>query len=181
MRLFVAVQPPEDVVGQVSELVTALREGDATSGDEDLPGMRWTSRDQWHVTLRFLGEVDDPAEVIDALDGVRLDPPGHVGAMIGPKVELLGQSVVCVPVAGLDEIAHKVAEATEDIGEPPSPRPFNGHLTLARLPRRQRVKTASWVGYPFFASWAVGEVQVVRSHLQDDGSRYEVLATMPLS
>lgn len=177
MRLFVAVQPPEDVLDQVSELVTALREG----GDADsVSGMRWTGRAQWHITLRFLGEVDDPDEVTDALGGAGLASPGPVEAMIGPKVDLLGQSVVCVPVAGLDGLASKVVAATEDVGEPPDPRPFHGHLTLARLPRRGRVDTSPWVGYPFFAAWPVNEVHVVQSHRQHDGSRYEVLATMPM-
>ena len=56
MRLFVAAWPPADVV-------EALRGLDRPV----VTGMRWTTADQWHVTLRFLGDVDDPAPVVAAL------------------------------------------------------------------------------------------------------------------
>ena len=49
-------------------------------------------------------------------------------------------TVVCVPVAGLDELAAAVPRPTAAIGEPPDPRRFAGHLTLARLRRPGRVR-----------------------------------------
>ena len=36
----------------------------------DDPAVRWSTPDQWHVTLRFLGSVDDVASVRDALRSV---------------------------------------------------------------------------------------------------------------
>ncbi|MER3453020.1 MAG: RNA 2',3'-cyclic phosphodiesterase, partial [Acidimicrobiia bacterium] len=50
MRLFVAVWPPEEVLDVVAKLP---RPG--------VVGLRWTSREQWHVTLRFFGSVPEPA------------------------------------------------------------------------------------------------------------------------
>ena len=47
MRLFVAVWPPPEVLDLVAEIDRPA-----------LAGVRWTTRDQWHVTLRFLGRMD---------------------------------------------------------------------------------------------------------------------------
>ena len=59
MRLFVGVRPPDEVLDLIADLPRRAQ-----------AGLRWTTRDQWHVTLRFLGEVEDPTVVVDALDGV---------------------------------------------------------------------------------------------------------------
>ena len=59
VRLFVAVWPPESVV----EMLLGL---DRPEG----PDLRWTTEPQWHVTLRFLGDVDDPGPVTEALHAV---------------------------------------------------------------------------------------------------------------
>src|SRR5579875_2788807 len=53
MRLFVAIAPPAEVLDELDAVVLPLR---AARGD-----LRWTGRDAWHVTLAFLGEVDEPA------------------------------------------------------------------------------------------------------------------------
>ena len=61
MRLFVAVWPPVDVVERLSELPRPA-----------VDGVRWTTPDQWHVTIRFLGEVADHTSVSG-----RLRSEGH--------------------------------------------------------------------------------------------------------
>ena len=52
MRLFVAVAVPAHVADELDEAVAPLR--------ESWPGLRWTRRDAWHLTLAFLGEVSEP-------------------------------------------------------------------------------------------------------------------------
>ncbi len=117
-RLFVAVWPPDEVLDGVAALHRPV-EG----------GGRWTRRDQWHVTLRFLGPADED-EVSAALAGLRHEP---VEAVVGPEVGLLGEGVVQLPVAGLDTLAEAVVALTAGVGRPPEDRPFFGHLTLARM------------------------------------------------
>ncbi len=51
MRLFVAIAPPAAVLDELDALLEPLRE---RRGD-----LRWTSREAWHVTLAFLGQVDE--------------------------------------------------------------------------------------------------------------------------
>ena len=96
VRLFVAVWPPESVV----EMLLGL---DRPEG----PELRWTTEPQWHVTLRFLGEVETPARwprrsvpcptccaargrgrgpgVTRAHFGVVPRPPGAAGPGGGPR------------------------------------------------------------------------------------------------
>jgi 2'-5' RNA ligase len=162
-RLFVAVRPPDDVLDVVAALPRPAESG-----------VRYTTRAQWHVTLRFLGEADiDEAAV--ALDG--LDAPG-AEAVLGPQVSRLGREVVVVPVQGLDDLAAAVLGATADVGRPPDPRGFAGHLTIARLRRRGACRIA---GAPVAARFPVHEVALMRSELRAEGSRYETIASWHLT
>jgi 2'-5' RNA ligase len=120
--------------------------------------------------LRFLGEVDDPESVIDALDAASLGGPREVG--LGPGSEALGRNVVCVPVSGVDELAHDVVAATRDLGRPPADGPFRGHLTLARVRHGSARQLA---GAPIDAGWRCDAVAVVRSRLHPHGARYDVV------
>ena len=159
MRLFVAVVPPDDVL----DALAMLRR-------PPLPGIRWTTRAQWHITLRFLGEVPDPAPVVEALDAAPLGPPRDVE--LGPAVVLLGHRVLCVPVAGLDDVAAAVVRATASLGRPPEKRRFRGHLTLARVARGD----PSWVtGEEIASSFRADAVSLVQSRLHPTGAHYEEL------
>jgi RNA 2',3'-cyclic 3'-phosphodiesterase len=139
----------------------------------DEPGVRWVPRAQWHVTLRFLGTTDVAAAVA-ALGSLRAAP---AQVRLGPRVSRLGRAVVCLPAAGLAELAAAVAEVTADVGEPPDPRPFAGHLTVARLRGRGSCGLA---GAAFEASFAVEAVDLVRSSTGPEGPRYETELRVPL-
>lgn len=130
-------------------------------------GVRWTTRSQWHVTLRFLGEVDDPAPVAAALLAT---PLTACEAMVGPRVALLGRSTVVLPVAGLDRLAVGVAQATAAFGEPVGTRAFQGHLTLARV---RRGSARGLLGEALEGRFPVEDVRLVRSVLGPGGARYE--------
>lgn len=168
-RLFVAVRPPPEVLDVV-----------ATLPRPDEAGARWVPPAQWHITLRFFGDAD-PDEAADVLRRV----PGALGAaadgieaVLGPAVSRLGRSVVCIPVAGLDGLAAAVRDATATIGEPVDPRPFAGHLTLARLRGRGSCGLA---GTRVSARFAVREVELVASTLGSAGAVHEVRAVVPLT
>jgi RNA 2',3'-cyclic 3'-phosphodiesterase len=162
-RLFVAVWPPDDVLDAVEALHRPVDGGG-----------RWTRRDQWHVTLRFLGAADAD-EVARALASVAVPAPT---AVVGPEVAVLGEGIVHLPVAGLGDPARAVVAATAGLGRPPDRRPFRGHLTLARIagPVPEGV-----LGQPFSAVFTVGSFALVRSQLGGTAARYETLATFPLA
>jgi RNA 2',3'-cyclic 3'-phosphodiesterase len=162
-RLFVAVWPPAEVLDGVEALFRPVEAGG-----------RWTRRDQWHVTLRFLGSADID-EVTSALAGVRHPP---VEAVVGPATELLGEGVLHLPVAGLGSLADGVVAATRDLGRPPESRPFLGHLTLARMAGEP---PEGVVGQAFSASFPVDAVHLVSSSLGGNAARYVTVATVPLT
>jgi RNA 2',3'-cyclic 3'-phosphodiesterase len=162
VRLFVAVTPPPEVLDRVAELARPEREG-----------VRWTTPDQWHVTLRFLGDVSDPEPVEAALRAVRW-PAARM--RIGPGVASLGRHAVVLPVAGLEELARLAAESTVAFAEPEQ-RPFRGHLTLARV---RRGSPAPLTGERFEAEAEVEAVALFRSRLHPEGARYEELASVRL-
>jgi 2'-5' RNA ligase len=90
--------------------------------------------------------------------------------------------VLHVPLSGLETVAEAVVRATEKIGKPPEPRPFKGHLTLARAQDRRRgVDLRPLVGTPVSAEWQVTEVCLVESRLNPKGAQYEVVETVLLA
>jgi len=161
-RLFVAVIPPANVLDLL-----------ATIPREPRPDVRYTTREQWHVTLRFLGDADI-GEASAALQRVDVS---SADAVLGPTVERLGRSVAMVPCAGLDDIAAAVRDATDEIEHPIEARPFVGHLTIARMKNARRCPAT---GFAITTQFSVTEVHLVRSHLSRDGARYEVVASRSL-
>ena len=166
-RLFVAVWPPPRVVEQVAALARPT-----------VIGLRWTGQEHWHVTLRFLGPVDDQAEVSAALARLQASP---VEASAGPAVSRFGHRVLHVPVEGLGEVAKAVVAATAHLGKPPEDRPFSGHLTLARVGKEARVNLRALAGEPISARWPVAELTLVESRLSPAGARYQVVERFPLT
>lgn len=171
-RLFVGVWLPDDVRERLAEVVDGFR------GSHE--GVRWERPEQWHITLRFLGDVTDEKAVITALEQAPLLP---AEAKLGPGIGMLGRQVVCVLVAGLDELAAAVQQATADLGQPVDTRPFKGHVTLARIPGRRRPQrrrsgvgfVRQWLGTPVTGEWPVDAVHLVQSHPGPSGSTYDHL------
>ena len=141
--------------------------------------LRWTTSEQWHVTLRFLGEVteDEVPVVVEALTSV-VQARSPVQAVVGPVTARLGPGVLVAPVSGLDDLAGAVAEATGRLGQP-EPRPFSGHVTLARG-RGRRPVPPSLAGQALSAGWDVGELALVRSRIDGNGARYDTLNALRL-
>ena len=174
--LFVAVWPPEDVIDFV---------GSVPRPQVDV--VRWTTRAEWHVTLRFLGEVAEVDEAGQALRGVA----GSCGAdaVLGPSTAWFpGRRVLQVPVTGLEGLEQRVGRAISGIGHlTPNARKsegeFRGHLTLARVRGRERIGSAAagrLSGIPLEAVWRVERVSLVASVPRADGSRYNDVAIIDL-
>jgi 2'-5' RNA ligase len=174
VRLFVAVPLPPDVTTLVGDLPRP-----------ELASLRWTTEDQWHVTLRFLGEVAAPAAVADALKEVpatlRAEGVEEVEAVLGAATAWFrGRRILHVPVTGLDAVARAVADATASWGTASDDPPFSGHLTLARV-RQRETGPANLAGTPIGAEWTVDEIALMSSTLGPGGSRYGVVARVPLA
>lgn len=161
-RLFVAVLPPAEVLDRIAALGRPVE-----------PGVRYTPREQWHVTMRFLGKAA-VADATRAFERLVADP---AEAVLGPQLARLGRNTVVIPVAGLDDLAAAVSRAMVGVGELLEGRRFTGHLTVARLKNRPACGIA---GDPFEDRFPVSEIHLIRSELHTEGARHEIIATRPL-
>ena len=174
MRIFVAVWPDDLTVGRLSALDLG-----------SVPGLRAVHPGQWHVTLRFLGEVEDDLlpDLVDALGSAATRVRAPVRCNIGPATAWFGGTrVLQIPATGLDGVAEAVRQATirtiPDAGE----APFVGHLTVARARGRRLDQSAraAVAGVAFTAEFAVPRFLLVASALSPTGPRYTTLAHLSL-
>lgn len=178
-RAFVAVVPSNEVLDAVDAATTPLR--------GSVPDARWTMRDQWHVTLQFLGNHVD----LDAV-GAALKPLSEMGgdARLGGGGAFPAQGRGRVLWLGLAEgaeligrLATAVGSLLAPVGYEPDSRPFHAHLTLARLkaPGDLREVVAALDGMAIGPTWAVNEVVLFQSHTRRTGAEYEQVARIPLA
>ena len=159
-RLFVCLWPPEEVVSLLEELHR-----------KDQVGARFVRPENWHVTLRFIGNAD-PNDVAAALDTAQWEP---ATVDLGPAVDVGNGRVLFVPADGADALAAEVGRVTRHLGDEPIRPRFLGHVTLARLKKRANMPRA--LGALINASWIPREIALVESTLRPDGARYDTLAT----
>jgi RNA 2',3'-cyclic 3'-phosphodiesterase len=178
MRLFVAIAPPPAVLDELDALVEPLR---ARRLD-----LRWTNREAWHVTLAFLGQVDEAA-------AARLVPGRHhqvrlAFAGAGAFPAATRANVLWGGLSGdrraLARLAESVAAGASRAGAPPPDkgRRFQPHLTLARcrMPADVTELVAALEDYQG-QPWTADRVHLVRSRLgATEQPRYTSLANWPL-
>lgn len=175
-RLFTALEIPRDATLSLS----LLRGG--------LPGARWIDAENYHITLRFIGDVTGPTadEVVHALDQVRrsefrLRCQG-IGSFGSRKPHSIWAGVT--PTPDLMALQGEIERICQRLGLPADPRKFKPHVTLARL---RSVRSADVVRYlegrgdfstqPF----AVGRFVLMSSRESVGGGPYVVEEAFPLS
>jgi 2'-5' RNA ligase len=128
MRLFVAVWPPP---GAVDELTRALA-GVRSAG----PALRWTTPEQWHLTLAFLGDVADDRRPELERRLARVAARHHPVALRLSGAGRFGNRVLVVKLSGdipaMKRLAASTGAAARRAGIPVPDRPYRPHLTLAR-------------------------------------------------
>lgn len=160
-----------------------------------LPDVRLADPTDLHLTLAFLGELDDDAlATVIALAGevasqstpfeLALAGLGVFGPPTSPRVVWAG---VGGETRRLLTLQRRVADALEAQGFPREQRPFSPHLTLARLKRPldesayQRLRTLLAGPAPRPTRWRVDDLRVMRSDLAATGARYSALSVAPLA
>jgi 2'-5' RNA ligase len=125
-RLFTGLEVPHEVAFALS-----LKRG-------GLPGARWIDPDNYHITLRFIGDVDYSTanEVTDALDRVANSEAftiklGHLGSFGGDKPRALYAGVE--NNAALQRLQAAQERVLQRLGLEPEGRKFVPHVSLARL------------------------------------------------
>lgn len=166
VRLSVAVRPPPEVVHVLSAL-----DRPATAG------VRWSSPEQWIVTVRPFGHVDERtvAPRLAAVLEAELDGAPAVECVLGPVTRRLGGQWLGAPVTGLDDLAAVVFEVTEDLVPVTHPQPFRADVVLARGRVPEEL-----AGRPASASWVARSVSLVADRSSPRSARYQDLAVIPL-
>jgi 2'-5' RNA ligase len=188
-RLFIAISLPENVKDEIEKAQNELRS--ALPGDS----VRWTKRTQFHLTLKFLGDVEarraeELAESLRRACGsfaavqlhaarIGFFPPRGFPRVIWVGLEDAGGELPALQKA----IEHAVAGFTHEKAE----EKFSGHVTLGRARNIRRpqaellVTLARGMAGRRFGEWRANEVELIRSELMSGGSRYTTLASARLA
>ena len=184
MRLFIAVNLPAAVREAIYADAGPLR---ATT-----TAIRWVSPAALHVTLKFLGERDESlvAPLRDVLKSV---VPAHAAISarttdVGVFPNFRRPRVVWVGMTGeraLQSLAGDIDRALTPLGIPREARAFRAHLTLGRVKGELGAAEATALAAAAKScrgsrGLAVQTVDLMQSELGPAGSRYSVLAAVPL-
>jgi RNA 2',3'-cyclic 3'-phosphodiesterase len=175
VRLFVAVNVPDDVKARVAEALEPFR--------DRIPGARWTRREGWHVTLKFLGAtwprmVEPVKEAVGTAAGR--------AARFETAVTVLGAFPSArrarVLWAGLSDAEGRFAALVTALDDllvedfTPEDRAYTPHLTVARLQTPRALDEF----VPEFAGKAVASpvfdvagLVLYQSHPSRQGATYE--------
>ena len=136
-RLFTALEIPHDAALSLS----LLRGG--------LPGARWIDTENYHITLRFIGDVEGHVadEIAYALDRVERSSFGltlsGVGQFGGKKPNSVWAGVE--PKPELMQLQAEIERICQRLRLPADPRKFVPHVTLARLKNAEPVEVAHYL------------------------------------
>ncbi len=173
MRLFVAAYPPAAALDDLALRISGLRIGQAAAAGVNA---RLAARPLWHVTVAFLGDVDEKrrdaaiaavdlaAQETDALPILRLGGGGTFGRgnFTTLWVGLAGD------VAGLESLAGTVRAKLRRTRVQYDRKPFRAHLTIARpgkrLPRDQVDADVAALATYAGPTWPLTELVLVESH-----------------
>jgi RNA 2',3'-cyclic 3'-phosphodiesterase len=188
LRLFIAIPVPKDVADALDCTQIELRQSLPS------PSIRWTSRSQFHLTLKFLGNLDSTQ-----LPPLREDLRA-VCAQFGP-IELRAQTFGAFPnlqspriiwaglldrTGKLDPLQRAIEERLKPLLTQEREEQFHAHITLARVKSissgdlaglQRAVEARSNAG---FGTWTAREVHLVQSQLSPAGSQYTVLTRASL-
>ena len=176
-RLFVAIDPPDGIRGQLSAVCCGL------------PDARWTPPEQFHLTLCFIGEVDGSSflDIREALaeipfpafalrlQGVGFFPPRGQPRVVWAGVEKSEPLLV---------LQRKIATRLFNLGCAPENRKFSPHITLARLQQTSAAKVGKYLelhGLLGSAPFVVRQLLLYSSILGRKGASHVVEQRYPLS
>jgi len=185
MRCFVAIALPAAVRKHLVRIQEILRRED--------PDVKWVEEENLHLSLKFLGDVDD--EALATLKGIL-----SVEALRWPRLRLTYAGIGTFPEHGIPRLiwagcsgdlerlaglAWAVERAAEQVGVPREHRPFVAHLTIGRVRSGRNVKHLKAAlenqrVVPLGSDEVAGFV-LYRSHLSNKGPIYEEVASFPLT
>jgi 2'-5' RNA ligase len=173
--MFVAIWPDESTLKRLSTLDLGTTQG-----------LRIVRPEHWHITLRFLGEVDETLTptIVKSLRAAAETMTGPVHCEIGSTTAWFdGGRVLQLPVSGLEHLASAVFRGTTPIipDTKQSGSRFTGHLTLARSRKRllDPAEQKALTGISFRATSNVDYFDLVASRRTSKGPEYATVMRVP--
>lgn len=176
LRLFLAIPIPEDIADRLQTLET------------EVPGAAWRLAEQYHLTLRFIGEVDEPtardidtevARIVAAPFEIALQGAGSFG---GREPSALWAGVL--PSPPLIQLANACETAIRNAGLSADSRKYKPHVTVAYLNGTYDTDVANFLADAAefrTAPFIVDHFCMYSSRATRDGSRYVEEAVYPLT
>jgi 2'-5' RNA ligase len=180
VRLVVGVALNETAREALEQLMLRLRTRD--------DGLRWSSPEQWHITLAFLGSVERErmGTLVSQLHTIRSSavPVQVEGTGVFDRAGILYAAVEVTP--GLAELQRRVSATARGCGIELEERPYHPHITLARIRNRDGRRTlehlrASLNPRRLSVRWMAEEFLLYESQLSPSGSRYRLEERFPLA
>jgi len=175
-RIFVGIDLPDEIDQHLDLLCGGV------------PGARWEGRDKFHLTLRFIGDVDGgvAARVGDALDDVEFRTFAMTLAGVGffpPRGQPRSLWAGVEEPAPLEELHRKIERALAKLDEiEPDARKFAAHVTLGRLRDAPQDRVAAFLAHHSLLRSATFEVrtfQLFSSIHTPTGSKYRIERAYP--
>lgn len=189
VRSFIAIDFPQDVKQNILVLVDAARK--KIRPDH----VRWVSESNLHLTLKFLGEAEEPkiAGFITSLknhiyNNSRFDfSVSGLGVFPNqrePRILWVG----CLPCPELKQMASTIEKIAREAGFPEENRPFSPHLTIGRVVKDVRPVDLKPLGEAFlslspaeFGMVTVDHLTLYKSDLLPTGAKYTEIRSFPLA
>ena len=179
MRVFVAIDVPDDVRRALGDLIATL--------EKTCRGARWMHTEAMHITLKFIGEVNEETvkRIRNAMAGVRAAGPieihfrgtGFFPNASHPRVFWAG--IEAPPT--LAELAADIEQSLEPLGIPREDRAFKPHLTLARFKSEEGLpnlrETLEQLGPSEFGATIARSFHLYQSVLKAAGAEHTRIAS----
>jgi RNA 2',3'-cyclic 3'-phosphodiesterase len=165
LRLFVGIALPPEIKLRLSLIAAGV------------PGARWVDPGNYHVTLRFIGEVDEgmAGDIDESLAQIRAATFDLVLSGVGQFGDrMLWAGIEKNPA--LQHLRDKVESALVRLGLEPESRRYAPHVTLARLKGASEARLQAYIQeHALFraAPFAVNRFSLIASYLTKSGAIYE--------
>jgi 2'-5' RNA ligase len=189
LRLFVAIPLPEAVRNAIVGVQEELRKLVSPKA------VRWTQPEQFHLTLKFLGDV--PGDRVTVLQEALAVACAGVGALAlraqsmgffpnerSPRVIWAG---ISDDTGRLVDLQKRVESVVQPFTSGQGTERFAGHITLGRIKFLGRQEVGKLTAHAQtltsrrFGEWTANEVELIQSELTPSGARHSVLAAIRLA
>lgn len=176
MRLFIAIEIPEEVKNHLISLQEKLKEI-----PKDQAKLTFTK--DFHLTLKFLGEVDKPEPIIEELKNISFEPFDITLQDTGVFPDENYIRVVWVGLKDGDKVKELQQKVEANLKNFPKDKRFHPHLTLCRVKfakdKELFIKIVKELKVDAL-SFNVDHFSLIKSTLTPEGPVYEELARFPI-